>query len=116
MERFLAGRAAMAIAIALSVAIALPSIAVGFHTDDHAFRAALHADGPRHRPAYDLFRFTGGEPRENELRVRFGALPWWSAPDLRLHFLRPLTGLVFAAEDTAFGDAPLGYHLVALGL
>jgi len=41
-------------------------------------------------------------------------LPWWAAPDLRIHFLRPLTGLAFAADDRLFGDDPLGYHVVSL--
>ncbi|MEO7331029.1 MAG: hypothetical protein ABI193_20810, partial [Minicystis sp.] len=50
----------------------------------------------------------------NQLRVRTGHLSWWAAPDLKIHFLRPLTSLAFAADDTLFGADPLPYHLVSL--
>jgi len=104
----------MATAVAAAMAVAATSIAIGFLTDDHAFRAALHSTSDRAPAAYDLFRFVPGDPAENQLRIRVGHLPWWSASDLRIHFLRPLTSLTFAATDWVFGDAPLGHHLVSL--
>ena len=113
-ERVIATRCAVAVAIALSMAVASTSIAVGFLTDDHGFRAMLHATSQRAPAAHDLFRFVPGDPADTQLRVRFGRLPWWSSGDLRIHFLRPLTSLAFAADDRVFGAAPLGYHLVSL--
>jgi len=113
-ERALGSRRAAAAVIALAMAIAATSIAVGFATDDHAFRAVLHSRSPLAPAKSDLFRFVRGDPAETRLLVRTGHLPWWSAPDLRIHFLRPLTSLAFAADDSRFGDDPLGYHLVSL--
>jgi hypothetical protein len=113
-ERALGTRRALAIVIALSIAVAATSIAIGFLTDDHGFRAVLRSDNP-HAPApYDLFRFVPGDPAGNQLRIHTGRLPWWAAPDLRIHFLRPLTALAFAADDRLFGGDPLGYHVVSL--
>jgi hypothetical protein len=114
LERALATRRAMAIAVFLAMAVASTSSAVGFLTDDHGFRAALHSTNERAPAAYDLFRFVPGDAADNQLRIRYGVLPWWAAPALRIHFLRPLTSLVFAATDRAFGDAPLAGHLVSL--
>ena len=112
--RALGTRRAMAIAVVLAMAVAATSIAIGFLTDDHGFRAALHSTNEHAPAAYDLFRFVPGDPADNQLRIRYGVLPWWAAPALRIHFLRPLTSLVFAATDRGFGDSPLAGHLVSL--
>ncbi|HEX3761595.1 MAG TPA: hypothetical protein VHW23_23015 [Kofleriaceae bacterium] len=113
-ERALGTRRAVAVVVALCLAVAATSIAIGFLTDDHAFRAVLRSTNPQAPAAYDLFRFVPGDPVANQYRIRIGRLPWWAAPDLQIHFLRPLTGLAFAADDRMFGDDPLGYHLVSL--
>lgn len=113
-ERVLGKRRAAAVVIALGMAVAATSISVGFLTDDHGFRAMLRSTNPHASAAHDLFRFVPGDPAGNQLRIRAGRLPWWSAPDLQIHFLRPLTSLAFAADDRLFGDEPLGYHLVSL--
>ncbi|HEX4419399.1 MAG TPA: hypothetical protein VH165_15915 [Kofleriaceae bacterium] len=55
-----------------------------------------------------------GDVEGNQLRVRVGHLPWWAAPDLKIHFLRPLTSVAFVADTKLFDDAPLGYHLHSL--
>lgn len=113
-ERALGSRTAVAVAVAVCLAIASTSIAIGFLTDDHAFRAELRSSDPRAPAVYDLFRFVPGSAAGNELRLRYGRLPWWAAPDLKIQFLRPLTSLAFAADDRLFDDDPLGYHLTSL--
>jgi hypothetical protein len=96
---------------ALALLLALPSLAVGFCTDDYDFRARVESTS-RHAPAsYDLFRFVRGAEPETHRMIEAGYLPWWSAPDLKLHFVRPLTSLAFALDDTVFGGHALGYHL-----
>jgi hypothetical protein len=114
LEQLLSSRFAVAIVIAIAMALAVTSIRIGALTDDHAFHAMLHAPNGRAPAAYDLFRFVPGDLAGNQLRIRYGHLPWWTAPDLKIHFLRPLTSLVFAAEDTAFGGAPLAGHVLSL--
>jgi len=108
MESWLGSRRALGIAIALSLAVAALSLGIGFVTDDQGFRAVLHAGA---RPVWDLFAFQRGDAAENALAIRFGHLVWWAAPDLKIHFLRPLTSLLFAADDRVFGNAALGYHV-----
>src|SRR3954466_13619726 len=113
LDRVLGTRHALSIVIAVAMTFAATSIAIGALTDDHTFHAALHAQGGRAPAAYDLFRFVPGDLAGNQLRIRSGHLPWWAAPDLKIHFLRPLTSLLFAAEDTAFGGAPLAGHVLS---
>jgi hypothetical protein len=62
----------------------------------------------------DLFRFASGELDENRRAIALGRFPWWTAPDFKLHFVRPLTGALFALDMAAFGDRPLGYHVHSL--
>ncbi|MFT3696774.1 MAG: hypothetical protein QM831_26770 [Kofleriaceae bacterium] len=112
MKAWLGTRTAAAVAIAISLLFALPSLRLGFVTDDQGFRARLHSD--RAPAAWDLFAFQNGDPIENGLLVRYGRLPWWSAPDLQIRFARPLTGELFAADDAAFGDNAVLYHVHSL--
>src|SRR5262245_37140240 len=95
----------------LALLLTLGSIPIGFMTDDYAFRAMLHASDVRAPAFWDLFRFSTGSARENAVLVRVGRLPWWSAPDFKLHFLRPATSALFALDDAVFRDRALGYHL-----
>jgi hypothetical protein len=111
MTTWLGSRRAVLLAIAVALLVAAPSLCLGFVTDDHGFRAVLHAGW---RPAWDLFDFQRGNAAENALLVRHGHLAWWAAPDLKIHFLRPVTGLLFAADDRVFGDAAVGYHAHSL--
>src|SRR4051794_17430899 len=97
--------------VVLAMLVAASSFAVGFATDDYGFRALL---GRRGRSPLDLFRFAPGDVVENHRLVTYGVLPWWSAPDLKLHFFRPLTGALLALDARLFGNHPFGYHLHSL--
>lgn len=111
MATWLGSRRALLLAVALALIVAAPSLGLGFITDDHGFRAVLHAGV---RAPWDLFAFQRGDAAENAWLIRHGHLAWWAAPDLEIHFLRPLTSLLFTADDRAFGDNALAYHLHSL--
>lgn len=98
----------------VAVAIVAPSLALGFVTDDYGFHAVLHARPPVGRPAWDLFRFTSGDRSVMEHAIATARLPWWTAPDFRLAFLRPLAGLSFAADDGFAPGHPVVAHAVSL--
>jgi len=98
--------------LAATLVVALPSIQLEFYNDDHALRAALEGTWPGGGPPlWDLYRFATGDPAQNRASVEIGALPWWTAPGLKLHLVRPLTSLLFALDHAVFRDASLGYHL-----
>jgi hypothetical protein len=99
------------VVLALVLLVTLPSVAIGFITDDYGFRAQLAARGPHAPAVYDLFRLVSGSVSQNRSAMVVGRLPWWSAPDLRIHFIRPLTSLLFAADNALFGDHAFAYHL-----
>jgi hypothetical protein len=98
----------------LALLVTLPSLTLGFVTDDYGFRAVLRAPPPYRRAAWDLFRFASGDPAQNAAAIVRGQLPWWTASDLRIHFVRPLTGLLFAADTALFGDHAVADHAVSI--
>jgi hypothetical protein len=102
------------IIFAVGMLATLPSIAIGFFSDDYAILAEQkHAwlDGP---VWCDLYRFTASSDGGNVSLIERGYLPWWSAPALRFHFLRPLSSALLTADRALFGEVPLGWHLHSL--
>ncbi|HKQ71203.1 MAG TPA: hypothetical protein VJT73_17780 [Polyangiaceae bacterium] len=88
------------------------TLRVGFFGDDFAFITWLDsAEGKR---TFDLYEFASGRPAETYELVRRGPFPWWTAPDLKVRFLRPLSSALLACDHALFGSHPLGYHLHSL--
>jgi hypothetical protein len=99
----------------LTLFVTLPTLTIGFYLDDHALRAFLDGNWPGPEvPFWDLYRFVTGDPQLNRSAIAVGVMPWWSAPELRLHLVRPLSSLLFWADYRVFADAALGYHLHTL--
>jgi hypothetical protein len=94
--------------IVVAVLLAIPAVNSGFSSDDDILLAALAGNHADARPWYDLYYFAGHALADT---VREGILPWWSAPHLRLHLVRPLPSALLALDRSIFGDAALGYHL-----
>lgn len=113
LQRALGWRGTRGLVIALAVACAATSVATDWSTDDHFLRANLnHSDGATSDGgALDLFRFIDGDVAP---RIDRGDLPWWTSPDARLVFLRPIAGLTHALDEAvAPGSAPFA-HLHSL--
>jgi hypothetical protein len=70
--------------------------------DHYAMEVGIYpvARGPLAR--YD---FVSGDPRERELLMRQGRLPWWTDPNIRLSVWRPLSSLLSHADFAWFGAA-----------
>ncbi|MBK9366564.1 MAG: hypothetical protein IPN01_09590 [Deltaproteobacteria bacterium] len=111
--------------------LAAPTLLLGFITDDLMMVMAVEerlgrlteaeaAQIPVHAATEPLFGvpnvftfFNGDADEQRQLRAE-GERPWWSAPDLRLSFWRPLSSLLWLLDVSLFGRAPLGYHLHSL--
>jgi hypothetical protein len=87
---------------------------LGRLTEAEAAQIPVHA---KTEPLFGLpnvFTFFNGDVDEQrQLRVD-GERPWWSAPELRLSFWRPLSSLLWFIDVSLFGRGPLGYHLHSL--
>lgn len=99
-------RGMKSIPLVLAVCLALPTLTVGLALDDATQRASLH-QGRAAR--WDLFNFAPGDAQKLEPAVTSGPFPWFTSPELKLHFFRPLSSLLVWADD-AMG-APWLAHL-----
>jgi len=110
-------------AAALAVVLTLPMLAAGYFLDDdlHTFvlRGGTFPGGPR--GDWDLYRFAdGGEGVR--AAIDQGLFPWWTSPELKLAFFRPLSSLWRAADFRVWGaeswvphlETSIAYALLAL--
>jgi hypothetical protein len=100
--------------LALGLALALPSLAIGLFCDDHEFIAALEHRLAFSMPWWDLYRFTPATADGVRAAVKWGEYPWWTAPELHLHFFRPLASALLSLDYAVFGRAALFWHLHSL--
>lgn len=100
----------LALSLGLGALLRLPALGVGFVGDEELQLSALEGRASSGMTRFDLWRFHSGDPAEGARLIHDGYLPWWTRPDLKMAFLRPLSSVIFAAEHALFGRSPLGYH------
>ncbi len=61
-----------------------------------------------------MFAFVSGNRDEVRALVESGGLPWWSSPELRLAFFRPLTGLTHWLDFRLWPAQPWLMHVQSL--
>ena len=110
------------IVILVGLGLAAPCLTADFTADDHLHRVVQREDtgiaGLRSRPM-DLFVFADGDPRTNAELRDGGLFPWWTAPDLKLAFFRPITSATHAIDHLLWPDsapAQLAHNLVWLAI
>ncbi|MGV3624198.1 MAG: hypothetical protein ACO1OB_25495 [Archangium sp.] len=96
--------------VAVAFLIALPSLPVGLMMDDFTQRAFVKGE-PISRPWWDLYNLVPGEPAEMAWFLEHGPFPWFSLPDVKLHFFRPLSSALTVFDTLVFKDAVWLAHL-----
>lgn len=89
-------RAALGALLGLGLLVFWPTLRARFYFDDHFHVAMLAGRWPTPRSPLDLYHFVGDGDCAGLLER--GVLPWWSSPDLRVRFLRPLSSLLLWAD------------------
>lgn len=102
----------------LGLGLTLPSLGAGFFADDILHLLTLEGRLPEEFSArpLDLFRFLTGEPAAGERLIRMGVSPWWTDPQVRVAFFRPLSSLTHLLDHALWGTHPVGYHVTNLVL
>lgn len=115
--RWLAAPRAPRLALLWAGLLGLTTLVVGFFSDDWAHLLILEG-APETRLAptgpYALFHFAAGDPEQTRALMQQGPFPWWTLPELRLSFLRPLSSALAVLDHRLFGRAPLGWHVHSL--
>jgi hypothetical protein len=97
---------------ALASLLVAPSIGMGLVVDDYGIRAIDlgHEKLATSATPFDTFRFT--TPAQVPGLVDRGVLPWWTSPQLKLAFFRPLASITHWLDFKLFPDAPAAMHVV----
>jgi hypothetical protein len=114
MRKMWGGRRSAAACLVLGFVLVLPSLKAGFFLDDYLQIAQLEGWSPDPAPPYDLFAFTPRDPRVAARLVDTGAAPYFTAPHLRIAFLRPLASVLTWADHAAFGRNAFAAHVHTL--
>jgi hypothetical protein len=111
LKKLLASPRFPSIAAALAVLLFLPVLNVGFILDDY-FHRVTYVGGLQivPRPNWDMFRFVGPDRAEFAKSLEFGAVPWWTPPDYKLAFFRPLAAMSHWFDYHYFPDHPGVMH------
>ena len=107
-------RSLLALVLLVGLALHLPALRLGRFADDHGIDLALagELEGRPMRP-WNVYDF-GEAPRPGEPAWETGAFPWWTAPEWKLRFFRPLTSLSFVLDRALFGADLVARHAHSL--
>jgi hypothetical protein len=97
--------------------LTLPSLWVGLVVDDHVHRnlplgSSVVPD--RMNPLFDLFAFADGDPERMRELMDVGLWPWWTWPEIRAAFFRPVTGLTHWLDYRLWPELPGLMHVHSL--
>ena len=108
--------------ILVGLALAAPAITADFTADDHLHRVVQRDDPGMpglHSHRWDLFSFVTGD-HDDAVRLRdAGLYSWWTDPELKLAFWRPITSATHALDHALWPDsaaAQLAHNLVWLAI
>jgi hypothetical protein len=116
-DRLASPRAAV-FSVLLGTFLAIPAVGPHLALDDFILglvaRGAPEVPGLR-QGSLDLFTFTTGDPADNRALMDGGImLPWWTDPELRIAFFRPLASLTHQLDFALFPNIPAAMHAHSL--
>ncbi|MCX5758796.1 MAG: hypothetical protein NTU83_09890 [Candidatus Hydrogenedentes bacterium] len=98
------------VVLLIALALALPSLTAGFFLDDYALLAALDGLSPVAGP-WNIYTFAPGDPGQMAQVIEDGPFPWFTRPDIRVRFFRPLASATMRLDRWLFGNVAWPYHL-----
>ena len=114
LRRLLGHRRTTLVVVSLGVALVLPSLGAGRTGDDYIHQLRLSGDpgvAGLVPGSLDLFVFSSGDPAQRRGQMNEGVFSWWTAPDFRLAFWRPLASLTHVIDHRLLGGDPALMHV-----
>lgn len=114
------------VALVAAILLFIPSSQLPFVTDDFThltmiedklgIRDVIPGLSARHDPLgmFNLFGFFDGNSEVTSAYISQGFMPWWTYPEVRLNFWRPLTSYLEMLDYQLWGRHPLGFYLHSL--
>ncbi|HEY0710728.1 MAG TPA: hypothetical protein VGG33_28245, partial [Polyangia bacterium] len=102
------------LAVTVGLLLVLPSVSNGFYADDYLQLAQLEGWSANPAGAWDLFSFVPRETSVTESLIHQGFLPYFTAPNLRITFFRPLSSALTWLDHQLFGRSSVPFHVHTL--
>jgi hypothetical protein len=93
----------------VGVLLGLPAIGSQLVFDDHVLELVARGSGEAvtQNTGFDLFQFANGRASDNLALMAEGSLlPWWTDPELKISFYRPLSSLLHRLDYAAWPTHP----------
>lgn len=103
-------RVAVAFALLCALGLGALSLPAGFVYDDHFHRVAFLVRDSQLTPE-NLFAFSRGDRATTLANIAHGLSPWWTDPEFKLSFFRPLSSALIRLDWGLFGERPVLHHL-----
>lgn len=97
----------------IALALAATGLGVGFFADDYYYLFVLDGKDAPASP-FQLYTFAPGSADSLSPFIRNGPYPWWTLPDLKVRFFRPLSSATFVLDHYLFGKSSIWWHLHSL--
>ena len=98
----------------IAVVLASPALVQDFQLDDLFQRVMLLEHSDAIGAPEEMFGVLDGDPETARRFLDLGALPWWVAPELKFHFLRPMSTLTHRLDYLLWPDSAMLMHLHGL--
>lgn len=96
--------------------LASPALGHGLALDDHLHQLYVGwvADGQAPGHWWDLYSVATGDVQANRAAMELGATPWWTVPELRVHFLRPVSAATHHLDHRLWPQSLWAMHAQSL--
>lgn len=116
LRALLVQRNAVWVIIAASLMLCAPALVTGLILDDNfhavALRDSLSTPGAKRAP-WDAYTFAKS-PEQIHQMIEESTYPWWSDPEARLSFFRPLSSLTLWFDHQVWPKSPVLMHMQSL--
>ncbi|QSQ18844.1 hypothetical protein JY651_26155 [Pyxidicoccus parkwayensis] len=113
-NRWLAWPRVLWLALGAAALVSLTVFRMGLFGDDFIYLGILSGQTPPAPLAngpFDLYRFIAGDPAISVPLTQKGIFPWWTLPELKLAFWRPLSSVTMMVDHALFGENPAAFHV-----
>lgn len=115
LPRFVTRLAAPLPAALLAMVLCLPALVAGRQIDDYFHQGILEGEvlGIPASP-WELFTFLDGDPVRTHALMDVGLVPWWTLPELRVAFFRPLSVMTHRLDHALWPGSDALAHLQSI--
>ncbi|MDZ4858703.1 MAG: hypothetical protein SGI88_06940 [Candidatus Hydrogenedentes bacterium] len=106
-------RAPLRVSLLAAALLTATGLGVGFVGDD-CYHLMILKGGKTPASDGSLFTFISGDPVETRRFIQTGPFPWWTLPEAKAQFYRPLSVAMHKLDFALFGERAVFWHIHAM--